>query len=157
MKRNYEILSWLVMYFDINAQVIKPYDILKHREEYIKRLKKRCKNKEEFSERLRGEMMRSYWSKCEWELIIEIDEEGRVWLSPWVGARDIASIRVDVTDDPDFDWKGFAELHTAKQRYKDRAKIDVYDQLTYKDQFTEFVDYCWHTRLKYERNNPKFA
>jgi len=149
-------LSWFVMYFDINAQGVKPYDILKYREEYIKKLKKKCQTKEEFAERLKGEMMRSFWSKCEWELIVKIGEEGRVWLIPWVGCRYPELAKVDVTDFHGFDWKGFAEFHIAKQGCRGEAKIDVYDQLTYRDQFTKFVDYCWHTRLKYERYNPKF-
>lgn len=156
MKREHRTLSWLVMHFDVNAQTIRTYNILKYREEYIKKLKKKCQTKKEFAERLKGEMMRSYWSKCEWELIIKIDEEGRVWLIPWAGAHDPDSVRVDVTDIPNFDWRGFAELHIAEQRYNGEAKIDVYDQLTYKDQFAKLVDYCWHTHLKYERYNPKF-
>ena len=156
MKDNCRSLSWIVMYFDINAQEIKPYDILKYREEYIKKLKKKCNNKEEFAERIKREMMRSYWSKCEWELVVEIDENERVWLIPWVGSRDPDAVKTDVTELPDFDWREFAEYHISRQRSKGGAKIDVYDQLTYKDQFVKFVDYCWYTRLKYERYNPKF-
>lgn len=157
MKRDYEHLTWLVMHFDVNKQTIRPYDILKHREDYIKRLKKKCESKEQFAENLRRELMRLYWSRCEWELIIEIDGAGRVWLSPWIGSRDPEAAKIDVTDVSDYDWKGFAEEHAFKQGNKQEAKIDVYDQLMYKDRFAELVNYCWHTRLKYERYSPKFA
>jgi predicted dehydrogenase len=34
------------------------------------------------------------------------------------------------------------------------AKIDIFDQLQWK--WNEFIDYLWYTRLRYERDNPKF-
>ena len=147
-------LSWLVTYHDCNADKITYYDVLKYREDQIKQLKKKCNTKAEFSEKIRREMMWSFWSKCEWEIIIEIDENNRVWLSPWVGSRNPVNSRVDVTDRADFDWKVFSEKHIGMQIYKNRAKIDVYDQLQWK--WDEFIDYLWHTRLKYERYNSKF-
>ena len=99
-------------------------------------------------------MMYYFWSKCEWELIVEIDNNNRIWLSPWVGCREPENVRVDVTDRKNFDWKGFAEKHISQQRYKNEAKIDVYDQLEWR--WEEFINYCWYTRLRYERDNPKF-
>lgn len=148
-------LHWLVMYHDVNADKIKYYDVLKHRNDDIKKLKKECKNKDEFSLRIRREFMWRYWSKCEWELIIEIDDNNRILLTPWCGCREPEAVRIDVTDRDDFDWRGFAEDHILNKGYRhNRAKIDVFDQLEYR--WEEFVDYCWYTRLKYERDNPKF-
>ena len=148
-------LTWLVTYYDINADKIKYYDILKYREGFIKKLKKKCETKEEFSEKMRRDCMWSYWSKCEWEMIIKIDDNGRVWISPWVGCREPENVRIDVTDREDFDWKGFAEDHILNKGWKDGvAKIDVFDQLEYK--WDKFIDYCWYNRLKYERYHPKF-
>ena len=154
MKKDFKPLSWLVTHHDCNADKIKYYDILKYRQDFIKKLKKQCTTKEEFAEKMEREMMYYFWSKCEWEVIIELDDDGRVWLSPWVGSRNPE--RIDVTDREDFDWKGFANEHIGKQIYKNRAKVDVFDQLTYGDQFEKLVDLCWHTRLKYERANSKF-
>lgn len=147
-------LSWFVTYYDINADKIECYNILKHREDFIKKLKKKCDTKEEFAEKLRREMMYRFWSKCEWELIIEIDDNNRIWLIPWVGCRNPENVRIDVTDKEDFDWKNFADKHIDKQIYQNKAKIDVFDQLEWR--WDEFIDCCWHTRLKYERDNPKF-
>ena len=48
-----------------------------------------------------------------------------------------------------------AKEHINKQIYENKAKIDVFDQLEWK--WNEFIDYCWYTRLKYERNNPKYC
>ena len=154
MKTRFESLTWLVTYYDFNADKIKYYDVLKHREDFIKNLKKKCNTKEEFAEKIRREMMWCYWSKCEWELITEIDDNNRIWLSPWVGCRDPENVRIDVTDREDFDWRGFTEKHIGKQIYKNKAKIDVFNQLEWR--WDEFIDYCWHTRLRYERSNPKF-
>ena len=99
-------------------------------------------------------MMYYYWAKCEWELVVEIDNDNRIWLNPWVGCRKPENVRIDVTDREDFDWEGFAKEHINKQIYKNKAKFDVFDQLEWK--WNEFIDYCWYTRLKYERDNPKF-
>lgn len=155
-KREIKPLTWLVTYHDCNADKIKYYDILKYRQDFIKKLKKKCATKEEFAEKLRGEFLWAFWSKAEWEVIIELDDDGRVWISPWVGSRNPEEARVDVTDRTDFDWIGFANEHIGKQIYKNMAKVDVFDQLTYGDQFEKLVDLCWYTRLKYERNSEKF-
>lgn len=154
IKKESNSLSWLVTYYDCNADKIKYYDILKYRKEFIKKLKKKCDTKEEFAEKMRREMMYYYWSKCEWELIIEVDDDNRIWLNPWVGCREPENVRIDVTDREDFDWRGLAESHIGKQIYRNKAKIDVFDQIDWR--WTEFIDYCWYTRLKYERDNPKF-
>ena len=154
MKKEFKPLSWKVKNFDCNKQVIEDYDILKYREDFIKKLKKKCATKEEFAEQLRRECMHHFWSKCEYELIIEVDDNNHIWLNPWVGCREPENVRIDVTDIEGFDWKGFAEKHISKQIFKNKAKIDVFDQLEWK--WTEFVDYCWHTRLKYERKDSKF-
>lgn len=156
MKKESKPLSWLVTEYDCNANKIQYYNILKYREDDIKKMKKQCNTREEFAETLRSEMMYRYWSKCEWELIIKLTEDGRVILSPWAGCRNPDEVEIDVTDREDFDWKSFAELHISKQRYGNEAKIDVYAQLTYGDQFEKLVTYLWTTRLKYERDNPKF-
>ena len=154
MKKGLKPLSWLVLYHNPNTDKIEYYNILKYTEDFIKKLKKKCDNKKDFSEKMRQEMMYYYWSKCEWELVVEIDNDNHIWLNPWVGCRKPENVRIDVTDREDFDWKGFAKEHINKQIYENKAKIDVFDQLEWK--WNEFIDFCWYTRLKYERNNPKF-
>ena len=155
-KKEFKPLSWLVKNFDCNAQKIVDYDILKYRTDFIKKLKKKCDNKEEFTTKLRQEMTYHYWSRAEWELIIEITEDNRVVIKPWVGCYDEKKAAVDVTDDTTFDWRGFAEYHIGKQIYENEAKVDVWDQISYDNQFEKLVDYCWHTRLPYERDYEKF-
>ena len=150
------MIKLLVKYYNCNANKIEDYDVLKRRESEIKRLKKKCATKDEFAELLRREFMWRFWSKAEWELIIIKTAEGRVILSSWCGSRNPDSEAIDVTDDPAFDWSGFADEHIKKQIFKDHAKIDIYDQIMYGDRFNKLVDELWHTRLPYERDNPKF-
>ena len=148
------MLTWKVKNYLCNSNKIWDYDVLKYREDQIKKFKKKCATKEEFSEAMRREMYWQYWSRAEYEVIIEIDDNDRIWLKPWVGCRNPDEVKIDVTDEKDFDWRSFAETHIDKQIYKNKAKIDIFDQLQWK--WGEFIDYLWHTRLKYERDDTKF-
>ena len=147
-------LKWLVKNFNCNKQVVEDYDVLQYREDHIKSLKKKCRTREEFSEKLNREMMSQYWSRSEYELIVELSDNNSVFLSPWCGCREPEKVKVDVTNDTSFDWCGFAEKHINRQIYRDKAKIDIYEQLIYR--WEDFVDYCWSTKLKYERDDVKF-
>ena len=139
--------KWLVTNFDCNKQKIEKYNVLRYREEDIKKLKKKYPIKEEFEKELRTKCMSQYWSRAEYEVIIFIDENGRVYLKPWCGCRD-SNYKIDVTDETDFDWSGFAEKHI-NQKYGPEAKIDVWDQLEYR--WGEFVDYVWNYHHKWQR------
>ena len=147
------MLTWKVKNFDMNSQLIRDYDVLKYMEDSIKKLKKKCANKQEFSEELETKFKWQYWSRTEYELIIEIVDK-RVILIPWCGCREPMKVAIDVTDDTTFSWYDFADTHIDRQLYRDRAKIYVWDQLHWK--WDELVDYCWYTRLPYERKHPKF-
>ena len=146
-------LTWKVKNY-VFQNKIEDYDVLKYREDQIKKFKKQSATKEEFAEKLRGEMMYQYWSRAEYELIITIDENNRIWLEPWIGCRNMDETRIDITDDESFDWRGFAQKHIGSQIYKNGAKIDIWDQLEWR--WDEFIDYLWYTRLKYERDDPKY-
>lgn len=147
-------LSWFAMYYNYNAKKIMPYNVLGGFEGFIKKQKKKCLTKNEFSEVMRREFVCKYWSRCEWELIIE-RSDGRILLRPWTSSREDSKKNcIDVTDRSDFNWVHFANYHIGKQIFKDVAKIDIYSQISWK--WDEFIDYCWYTRLKYQRNHPKF-
>lgn len=150
------MLKWSVKNYDCSANIIEDYDILRYREEDIKKMKKKSSTIAEFANKLKTELMCRYWSRAEYELIIKKTEDGRIILSPWCGCRNPEEVAVDVTDDTTFDWKGFADEHISKQVFKNEAKIDIYDQLMYGDRFKKLVNSLWTTRFKYERDNPKF-
>lgn len=146
-------LSWKVKVFDCNAQKIKDYDIFNgHYKDFVKKLKKKCATKEEFSEAMNREMMWMFWGRCEWELILELDDDDLIWLIPWVGCREPETVSIEVGADNTFDWLGF--LKTKNLNSRDQVKIDVYDQLKYR--WEDFITYLWTTRQKYERWSPKF-
>lgn len=148
-KREFKPLTWKVKNYLIGTDKIWDYDVLKYREDQIKQLKKKYSTKEEFAEAMKRELRWKYWSRAEYEVIIEVDDNNRIWLSPWVGCADPESVKIDVTDDESFDWRGFANLHIGKQVYKNKAKVDVWDQISHK--WPEFVDYVWNYRHKYQR------
>lgn len=138
--------KWLVTNFNCNKQKIEKYDVLRYHEEEIKKLKKKCPTKEEFEKELEIRCKSRFWSRAEYELIIEIGDE-HVLLKPWCGSRD-DNYKIDVTDEADFDWKGFAKKHI-NPKYGSEAKIDVWDQLEYR--WNEFVDFVWNYHHKWQR------
>lgn len=143
----------IVKVFNQNTQTIEnfaPFSY-KHWLKEIKSIKKKCDTKEKFYEELRREVMWRYWSKAERELIVTKTADGRVILSPWCGCRNEDESAIDVTDDGDFDWVGFAEKHVSEQVFKNCAKVDVYDQLVFNDRLKNFAEKLWNTRLPYER------
>lgn len=146
---NTKDLKWIVYRYNFNADKIETYNVLSGKIflEEIKKImvKHRDKDREEFAEALKRKMMYHFWSRCEWEVIIEITEDNRIFLIPWVGCKEPNEVKIDVTDDTSFDWRGFAEKHINQQRYKTRAKIDVYDQLNYR--WEEFVDYVLNSKI----------
>ena len=146
----------IVKYCNVNNQKIEDRDVLLRRMDDVKKMKKKSQNKSEFAEALKREFMWRFWSKAEWELIVTKTEEGRIILSPWCGCSDPDSVAIDVTDDKSFDWVGFADENIREQIFKNKAKIDIYDQIMYGDRFTNLVDELWHTRLRYERDHEKF-
>lgn len=149
MRQEFKPMSWLVKNFDCNAQKIKDYDVLKYREDDIKKLKKKCATKEEFAEALKRNLMYQFWSRAEYELIIKQTDDGHIWLSPWCGCRNPKDVAICVDDDEDFDWKAFSGEHISKQIYKNEAKISVWDQLEFR--WDNFVDYCWNYHHKWQR------
>ena len=138
------MLSWKVMQFNCNANHIEDYNVLKYRVDWIKKTKKACKDKREFAEKLEREMLWQYWSRAEYELIL-VKCNSELWLKPWVGSCTPEEVKLDVTED-EF-WQEFSKQYN--NWWDNEAKIDIYDQLKFK--WDEFVDYCWNTRLPYER------
>ena len=135
-------MIWNVVIDDCNKKSIENYNVLKHEEKNIQRIKNETKTFDEFCEKLETYFRSRYWSRCEYELMIEINSENRIILSPLFFHRDY---NLDVTDRTDFDWRGFAEYHIKKQIYRTEAKIDIWDQIEYR--WIEFARYCYFSIL----------
>lgn len=143
-------MKWDVKIFNSNKQRIENYNLLKHQENFIKSLKKKYPNKDNFGEYLKKEIQYHYWSRVEYELIIQKTNENRIYLLPYIGNKySVESIKIDVTDDSNFNWKEFAEYHISKQIYETAAKIDIYEQIIWR--WNDFLDYCWNYHHKWQR------
>ena len=134
-------MKWTVKHYDYNIPAITDYDLFPYFEEFLLKLKKQKLTREEFAKEIKSESMYHYWSKCEYEIFIEKENDGRIYLLPHCGGREKDVAFLDVTDDTSFDWKGFAEMHIKMQIYGNKAKIDIWNQIEYR--FDEFIEYCW--------------
>ena len=152
-KKEFKPFEWMVLYHNINSDKIEQYNILKYREDDIKKMRKESENKKGFSEKLKRELMYYYWSKCEWEMIISKTEDNRIVLTPWCGCRNPDEVAIDVTDDNNFNWIGFADYILERKGRDNKAKIDVWDQIEFK--YDVFLDYVWNYRFKYERKKNR--
>ena len=81
-------MEWNVFYHDANKQEIRVFNIFKHYSfnKSVEKLLKKCKDKKEFAESIKIELMYYFWSKAEYEIII----------SPWCGGRYTEDIKVDI-------------------------------------------------------------
>lgn len=137
--------SWIVLNYNCNTNRIEEYDALRYSVEWMRKLKRQCKDIREFSEKLNKEMMWRYWSRAECELMLE-KWNNQLFLKPWIGSRNPEEAKIEVTND--LFWQEFSKS-THCRWWDDFAKLDIYDQIRFK--WEEFVDYCWNTRLPYER------
>lgn len=140
------MLSWTVKRFDINTQNIIDYDVLKYREDFIRRLRKISANKIEFSERLKSQLGWQYRHKAEYELTVSVTDS-RVTISPWCGAKDPSKSSIFIVGNDPFGWVSFTKYHTG-QFWLREAKVDIYDQLMWR--WDDLVDYCWKADLSSE-------
>lgn len=135
-------MEWNVYIYNINHNKIEKYNVLSHWW-FVKDIKK-IKNKDEFVKKLESELRYYFWSRSEWELIIKITKDNRIFLIPWCGCRNPEEVKIDVTNETNFDWRTFADEHTKKQIYDNEAKIDVFDQVMFN--WNLFVEYVWEHR-----------
>jgi hypothetical protein len=143
---------WHVLIHDFNTQKIKPYNVLQRREDFIKKLKKQCETRENFADALKRDLQHQYWSRCEYEMILYIEND-RVYIEPLIGS--FIDGRVDVTDGDMLDWLVFVKkLLNERARYDKEnnriyVKFDIFDQLMIR--FDELVEFVWNYRHKYQR------
>ena len=124
-------LEWYVYNYDCNKNKIEPYNIFRHGgfTEYVEKARKKYKTRDEFMEQVRKALMYYFWSKAEYELIVKLEGD-KVFLMPWCGCRNPEEVAIEA-DKGDFDWEDFAICHIGKQIYDNKAKIDIYDQVTW--------------------------
>lgn len=94
------MMEWNVYYYNCNANKMQSYNVLRGREDTIKKMKRKAKSFDEFKEELRREMMYYFWSKFEWEMTI----------SSYGGLTDGSeAMRIDAWEQIKLNWNRFAE------------------------------------------------
>ena len=141
-------MTWNVYCYDFNHNKIETFNIFDHGgfAKYFGKHIRTIKDKTEFAEAVRKELFYYYGSKAEWELVVKLTEDNRVFLYPWCGSRNPEGEKLEVTNEMNFDWMGLAKYHIDNQFYKSEAKIDVFDQVRF--QFDKFIDYVWNHNTK---------
>ena len=131
-------ITYYVYVYNINAHKIEKFNIFRHGSftQYVYRAARECKDKADFAKAIRGELLYYFWSKSEYELIVRLTDDDRVFLYPWCGSSNPDNEKIEVTNETNFDWLGFAKQHIGKQIYKNEAKID------------EFIDYMWSCKAR---------
>ena len=105
-------MEWYVYYHDSNAQKIIKWNIFNHgsfKKEVDVLLKEKI-DKDDFSEKLKREVMYYFWSRCEYEII----------LSPWTGRAD--DIKIDVYDQIMMNWNSFVDYVWSLKEIKKGAE-----------------------------------
>ena len=140
-KKNKKIFRWNVKRYEFNRKTIEDFDVIPYICRFISKLKRQAVNKEVFAKKLFGEMKFRFFRKSEFEIELELLFDGRILLKPCFGYDVAGDAILDVTDNIDFDWKGFAEKYKELNHNKNEFTIDVWNQLSYR--WDDFVTCCW--------------
>ncbi len=135
-------LKWNVFRHDVNKNKIVTFNIFDHwkfNEDVQKSLKK-FKDKDEFAEHLRRDLMYYFWSKYEYEVVITtfppyitMDELDRLNHERWSHKDRYGTDYVRINASPDTG-----------------IKIDIYEQVM--NNWDIFLDYVWNSK-RHRKNN----
>ena len=96
------MLVWNVYVGNFNSGLIESHNVFDHwrfLEDCRKNAKKNGGDKDAFAEQLRRDLMYYYWSKCEWEIIID----------HWPHCDRFRDEKVDVYDQVRLNWDKFVD------------------------------------------------
>lgn len=112
------ILEWNVFIYNFNKKEIEVYNIFKHSrflEDCKKAARKYKGNREAFEHEIKTSLMYYYWSKCEWEIILDS-------LFPRDGFK---QRKVDVYEQVMLNWQSFIDYvwdHQVELRRRTETK-----------------------------------
>ena len=144
-------MKWEVYHYNINRDKIETWNIFEHYSfrQYAKKAARKHLIREDFEEQLKSELHYYFWAKSEYELVIEITDDNKIFLIPWCGCKEPEKTKIEIfpilTEDG-FNWIEFAKEHIVNQKYYNKAKIDIYDQVMF--DWNKFADYCWKNKSK---------
>ena len=151
------MLCWNVYISDYNRGEIKIYNIFNHHSFYetCVKLKKKFKdNKEEFAKEVRSWLMYFFWSKCEWEIVLQHWPSGELYElreGMKIGELCDALNEHGIPYPKPGEWNNRTnadrevtiKVFPVDNRFRDK-KIDVFDQVT--NNWDVFIDYLWDHR-----------
>ena len=112
-------LTWNVYVSDFNRKIITSHNIFNHGgfvEDCQKAYKKHKDDRDAFLEEVRRSLMYWYWSKCEWEIIID----------HWPHRDNAREEKIDVYDQVMLNWPVFSEyVWNNRDEFKVRRKRNV--------------------------------
>lgn len=112
------MLTWNTYVGNFNSGRIEIHNIFDHYtflEDCRKNAKKNGEDKNAFAEQLRRDLMYSYWSKCEWEIVID----------HWPHTDRCMEEKVDVYDQVRLNWDLFVEYvwqHIGELKKKPKSR-----------------------------------
>ena len=143
------MLIWNVYVGDFNTGKIKLYNIFNHYSFYndcVKAKKKFKDDKEGFAEEVRRDLHYYFWSKCEWEIILDHWPSGELYdMRRTLTAQDMYSglkypeDKLLAAPDKRFEIRVFPEHNRFGCE-----KIDVYSQVMLN--WDVFIEYLWNNR-----------
>lgn len=111
------MLVWNTYCGNFNSGEIEVHNVFDHwrfLEDCRKNAKKNGEDKDAFAEQLKRDLMYYYWSKCEWEVIID----------HWPPSERFRSEKIDVYDQVLLNWDLFVEYvwqHVGELKKKPRS------------------------------------
>lgn len=145
------MLCWNVYCGDFNSGEFEVYNIFRHWAFYDACVKAKKKFKEDragFEKEIKSNLMYYFWSKCEWEIILDHWPSGEFYdlrSKSTIGELTEKGIIQEKQDH----WRCKPETEVTirvfprNNRFKEK-KIDVYQQV--ENNWDIFIDYLWNNR-----------
>lgn len=142
------MLCWNVYVGDFNSGEMKLYNIFNHCAFYddCVKAKKRFKDDQEgFAKEVRGSLMYYFWSKCEWEVILQHWPSGEYYNMRKVFTTEEMYHDLKYPEDKHLgsDRRFEVRIFPEHNRFRDK-KIDVYEQVM--NNWNVFIDWLWEHR-----------
>lgn len=148
------MLCWNVYVSNFNSGEIRLYNVFHHYGFYddcVKAKKKFKDDREAFAKEVRSSLMYYFWSKCEWEIILNHWPDGEVYemrrdmtagkLCDAMRGIGIEYPNARISEDREVS----VRVYLKHNRFKDE-KIDVYSQVM--ANWDIFIDYLWNNRAQ---------
>ena len=129
-------LKWIVYYHNVNRDKITTFNIFDHwkfNEDTQKNLKK-IKNKDEFAERLKRDLMYYFWSKYEYEVIVTS-------FPAYITTNELDRLNHEIVLRKEQTNGCVARLDA---NLETEIKIDIYTQVM--NNWDVFLDYVWNSK-----------